>query len=141
MMRPLSADARDMMQRNIEDFYKTFCQRVATGRNLNVDFVDSIARGRVWTGADALKLGLVDTLGGLYTAISIAADKAGISDYSVKNYTLEKKWYDKILNSDKAEEAKLRARIDAIIPGYEDMYYWATMEPLQARLPYSIVLK
>ena len=140
-MRPLSTDARAMMQRNIEDFYKTFCQRVATGRNLKVDFVDSIARGRVWTGADALNIGLVDTLGGLYTAVNIAAEKAGISDYSVKNYSVEKKWYDKLLNSDKTEEAKLRARINAIVPGYEDMYYWATMEPLQARLPYSIVIK
>ncbi|MCR4810981.1 MAG: signal peptide peptidase SppA [Bacteroidales bacterium] len=141
MMRPLSADARAMMQRNIEDFYKTFIGRVATGRNLKVEFVDSIARGRVWTGADALQIGLVDTLGGLYTAVSIAADKAGISDYTVKNYSVEKKWYDKLLNGDKTEEAKLRARINAIVPGYEDMYYWATMEPLQARLPYSIVIK
>lgn len=141
MMRPLSPDARAMMQRNIEDFYQTFIGRVAKGRNLKVEFVDSIARGRVWTGADAIKIGLVDTLGGLYTAVSIAAEKAGISDYTVKNYTVEKKWYDKILNSDKTEEAKLRARINAIVPGYEEMYYWATMEPMQARIPYAINIK
>jgi len=141
MMRPLSPDARAMMQRNIEDFYQTFIGRVAKGRNLKVEFVDSIARGRVWTGADAIKIGLVDTLGGLYTAVSIAAEKAGISDYTVKNYTVEKKWYDKILSSDKTEEAKLRARINAIVPGYEEMYYWATMEPMQARLPYAINIK
>lgn len=141
MMRPLSPNARAMMQRNIEDFYQTFIGRVAKGRNLKVEFVDSIARGRVWTGADAINIGLVDTLGGLYTAVNIAAEKAGISAYTVKNYSVEKKWYDKILNSDKTEEAKLRARINAIVPGYEEMYYWATMEPLQARLPYSIVIK
>ena len=122
MMRPLSSDARAMMQRNIEDFYQTFIGRVAKGRNLKVEFVDSIARGRVWTGTDAISIGLVDTLGGLYTAVSIAAEKAGISDYSVKNYSVEKKWYDKLLNSDKTEEAKLRARVAAIIPGYEEMY-------------------
>ena len=140
-IRPLSDDARALLQKNVEDFYKTFIGRVATGRNLKVEFVDSIARGRVWTGADAIKIGLVDTLGGLYTAVSIAAEKAGISDYSVKNYSVEKKWYDKILNSDKTEEAKIRARVSAIIPNYEEMYYWATMEPMQARLPYSIVIK
>ena len=140
-MAPLSADARNMMQRNIEDFYQTFIQRVATGRGLDVAFVDSIARGRVWTGADALEIGLVDTLGGLYTAISIAADKAGISDYTVSNYSVQKKWYDKILNSKADEEAKLRARLGTLIPGYEDLYYWATMEPMQARLPYSIVIE
>ena len=140
-IRPLSDDARALLQKNVEDFYKTFIGRVATGRNLKVEFVDSIARGRVWTGADAIKIGLVDTLGGLYTAVSIAAEKAGISDYSVKNYSVEKKWYDKILNSDKTEEAKIRARVSAIVPNYEEMYYWATMELLQARLPYAIEIK
>lgn len=139
--RPLSDDARALLQKNVEDFYQTFIGRVAKGRNLDVAFVDSIARGRVWTGADAIKIGLVDTLGGINTAVAIAAEKAGIKDYSVKNYSVEKKWYDKILNSDKAAETKLRARVDAILPGYADLYYWATMEPLQARLPYAIEIK
>lgn len=139
LMRPLSPDARDMMQRNVEDFYVTFCSRVAKGRNLTVEYVDSIARGRVWTGVEALRIGLVDTLGGLNTAISIAANKANITDFSIKEYPAEKKWYETLLEKD--DETEINARINSIIPGYNELYYWATMEPMQARLPYFIDIR
>ncbi|MBR4716401.1 MAG: signal peptide peptidase SppA [Bacteroidales bacterium] len=85
-MRPLSPAVLELMQRNVEEFYTVFVGRVAKGRGLSTEFVDSIARGRVWTGHDALKLGLVDALGGLNDAISIAADSAGIKDYQVVDY-------------------------------------------------------
>lgn len=80
IVAPLSPTARAMMQRNVEDFYVTFVSTVAAGRNLEYDYVDSIARGRVWTGIDACKLGLVDTLGGLKDAIAIAADLAKVGN-------------------------------------------------------------
>lgn len=80
LVAPLSPTARAMMQRNVEDFYVTFVSTVAAGRGLDYDYVHSIARGRVWTGIDAHKLGLVDTLGGLKDAIAIAADLAGIAN-------------------------------------------------------------
>ncbi len=86
IMRPMSPKTLELMQRNVEEFYTVFINRVAKGRGLDADFVDSIARGRVWTGRDALKLGLVDALGGLDDAISIAADSAGIKDYQVVDY-------------------------------------------------------
>ena len=86
IMRPMSPKVLELMQRNVEEFYTVFVNRVAKGRGLKYDFVDSIARGRVWTGRDALKLGLVDALGGLDDAISIAADSAGIKNYTVIDY-------------------------------------------------------
>ncbi|PRC52357.1 signal peptide peptidase SppA, partial [Mycobacterium sp. ITM-2017-0098] len=61
-------------------FYTDFVQRVADGRNLSVDAVEQVARGRVWTGADALERGLVDELGGLRTAIRRAKALAGIDE-------------------------------------------------------------
>ena len=76
------------MQRNVEDFYVTFVGRVANGRGMSSDEVDEVAKGRVWTGLDALKIGLVDELGGLYDAIAIAADKSGITDYKVVDYPI-----------------------------------------------------
>ncbi|MBQ6956511.1 MAG: signal peptide peptidase SppA [Bacteroidales bacterium] len=85
-LRPMSPKTLEMMQRNVEEFYDVFVSRVAKGRRLPYDFVDSIARGRVWTGRDALKLGLVDALGGLEDAIGIAADSAGLSRYRVVDY-------------------------------------------------------
>lgn len=86
VLRPMSPKALELMQRNVEEFYTVFVNRVANGRHLDPTFVDSIARGRVWTGHDALKLGLIDALGGLDDAISVAADSAGISDYTVVDY-------------------------------------------------------
>ncbi len=88
-MRPMSPEVRDLMQRNVEEFYTTFITRVAEGRGLDIDFVDSIARGRVWTGREALKLGLVDQLGGLADAIALAAEKAGISKYEACDFPAE----------------------------------------------------
>ena len=86
ILRPMSPKSLELMQRNVEEFYTVFVSRVAKGRGLPYEFVDSIARGRVWTGRDALKLGLVDALGGLDDAISIAADSAGISKYKIIDY-------------------------------------------------------
>lgn len=86
----LSHTALAMLTRNVEDFYVTFTERVAKGRGLDVKYIDSIARGRVWTGADALKLGLVDTLGGMQVALQLAACEAGINDYSIREYPKQK---------------------------------------------------
>ena len=98
VLRPLSPAALDLMQRNVEDFYKVFVQRVADGRHLEFDYVDSIARGRVWTGSDALKLGLVDSLGGLNDAIRIAARLAKKENYQVVDYPLYDNLFTELMN-------------------------------------------
>lgn len=98
ILRPMSPKALDLMQRNVEDFYKVFVQRVADGRGLEYDYVDSIARGRVWTGRDALKLGLVDSLGGLNDAIRIAAQLAQTTDYRVVDYPENEDLLTELLN-------------------------------------------
>lgn len=90
IFRPLSPTAMAMMERNVEDFYKVFVGRVAEGRGMSYDAVHQIARGRVWTGVDAKRIGLVDTLGGIDLAMSIAAEKAGLEKYAVKVYPAEK---------------------------------------------------
>ncbi|MBP5644804.1 MAG: signal peptide peptidase SppA [Bacteroidales bacterium] len=140
--RPLSPAARDMMQRNVEDFYKTFCQRVAFGRNMKVDEVEKLARGRVYTGAQAKELGLVDTLGGMTLALNIAAERAhlDIKDCYIVKYPEEKSLWEQIMDAyyDRDEEKEIRARLDAIIPFYSDLEAWSKMEPLQARLPFIL---
>ncbi|MBP9991039.1 MAG: signal peptide peptidase SppA [Bacteroidales bacterium] len=141
VMHSLSPTARAMMQRNVEDFYVTFCQRVAKGRGMRVAQVDSIAKGRVWTGADAIKIGLVDTLGGFDVALSIAAKEAGISDYTTTSYPKQGDVMTRLFKMADDEDVKLEQRLNAIIPFYSDMRYWANMAPLQARLPYAIEIK
>jgi protease-4 len=144
LYRPLSADARAMMQKNVEDFYITFTQRVADGRGLTREYVDSIAKGRVWTGAQAKELGLVDTLGGMTTALHIAAEEAGVDfdKCSVKVFPAEKGLWDQLMQKmNEDEEEQIVSRLNAIVPFYSELVSWSKMEPLQARLPFAIDIK
>jgi len=79
--RALTAFEKAKIQESVEDIYTTFISHVAEGRNISTAAVDDIGQGRVWTGYDAKRLGLVDVLGGLKTAIDIAAYLADLEDY------------------------------------------------------------
>lgn len=81
--RSKSADELALFQKFVDKVYEDFLDRVTSGRDLERDAVHEIAQGRVWTGAQALELGLVDVLGGLDTAIALAAELAGIEDIAV----------------------------------------------------------
>jgi protease-4 len=78
--RPLTEREKSIIQGYVDEFYTGFKERVAEGRNMTVAQVDSIGQGRVWTGVDAKRIGLVDELGGLEAAIAEAANLAGLSD-------------------------------------------------------------
>ena len=80
MTSPLTPAERASIMRGVDKVYTTFTNLVAQGRNLPVEKVLDIAGGRVWSGDNALGIGLIDTYGGLKTAIAIAADKAGLGD-------------------------------------------------------------
>ena len=155
VFRPLSPAAMAMMTRNVEDFYKVFVGRVAEGRHMTYDEVHKIARGRVWTGADAKKIGLVDTLGGLDLALRIAAEKAGVEQYVVKDYPKEKDTWtqiselfgeggdddlDLMTKARMARQWKLQSKSMKVLSRVEqDLLYVSTAEGLQARLPFVII--
>ncbi|MBR1785198.1 MAG: signal peptide peptidase SppA [Bacteroidales bacterium] len=153
MTSRLSPAARAMMERNVEDFYRVFLSRVAEGRHMTVDEVHKIARGRVWTGADAVGIGLVDTLGGIDLALRIAAAKAGLESYGVTEYPLEKDTWTQLSEllgggaadtdlrlADKARLALGVRSLPAPLTQTElDLRYAATSEGLQARLPFVVL--
>ena len=90
-MRPMTDSERIILQNYINRGYELFVSRCAEGRNTTNDEIKRIAEGRVWTGADALSIGLVDVLGGLDDAIAIAAQKAGLTDnYAIAEYPVQK---------------------------------------------------
>ena len=90
-MRPMTNSERAILQNYINRGYETFIARCAEGRGVSGDEIKRVAEGRVWTGADALELGLVDVLGGLDDAIAIAAEKAGLTDnYAIAEYPIQK---------------------------------------------------
>jgi protease-4 len=80
--RPLGEDARRVLTASVEDAYRIFVSQVAAARDLTAERADSIARGRVWIGADGKELGLVDSLGGLDDAVQAAASRAGLDEGS-----------------------------------------------------------
>ena len=83
---PLTENFRGFTQESVERIYKTFVNRVATGRKMTFEQVDEIGQGRVWTGAEALKIGLVDKIGGMDEALAEASKLAKIKDYRTINY-------------------------------------------------------
>ena len=83
---PLDDKFKEVTLEGVEHIYKTFVTHVAEGRKMTFAQVDSIAQGRVWTGSEALKIGLVDKIGGLNDAIKEAASIAKVKKYSTRNY-------------------------------------------------------
>jgi protease-4 len=108
--RPLTDEEKGIMQGYIDDFYTSFKERVAAGRNMTVEQVDSVGQGRVWTGSDALQHGLVDELGGLEDAIRHAAELAGMSDYRTVELPEQKEFYQQLLEDLNAQASGWAAR-------------------------------
>ncbi|MFK7079310.1 signal peptide peptidase SppA [Flavobacterium oreochromis] len=97
VFEPIDPDFKNFTQESVENIYKTFVNRVATGRKMTFAQVDAIAQGRVWSGTDALKIGLIDKIGGLDDAITYAANISKAKDYSTISYPeFEKNFFDEL---------------------------------------------
>jgi len=95
--RPMTPEEQTVMQNVVDTFYMGFVERVAAGRKMTTNQVDEIGQGRVWSGQDALKIGLVDEMGGLEKAISIAAQQAGVpASYSIVEYPEKKPFVEQL---------------------------------------------
>ena len=84
--RPLNDAEKQMIQNGVDRIYLQFKQRVASGRKKDINYIDSVAQGRVWSGQDALALGLVDRVGNLQDAINCAARMAKLQTFGLKEY-------------------------------------------------------
>ena len=92
------------MQKYVTETYDDFITLVSTERNLRKTFVDSIAQGRVWSGSDAIELGLVDELGGMEEAIAYAAKQAGLESYSIKEFPKQENIFESLLKTETQEQ-------------------------------------
>jgi protease IV len=99
LFEPIDDNFKKFTLESVETIYETFLQRVASGRKMTTAQVDSIAQGRVWTGTDALKLGLVDKIGGLEDAIKHAASLGKTKSYQVENYPEYEQSIEDLLNN------------------------------------------
>ena len=103
LTKPLSPYQLKMMQKHVTETYDDFITLVSETRNLRKTFVDSIGQGRVWSGNDAIEIGLVDKLGDMQQAIAYAAEKAGLASYSIKEFPKQEDIFESLLNTDKQE--------------------------------------
>lgn len=144
MARPLSEVERTIIQSSVEDGYETFISRVAEGRGMHPDSVRKIASGRVWTGSQAKARGLVDVLGGLDTAIGIAAAKikAG-DDYRVVYYPEKKPWFEGLMVSfsDQVQVRILQTQLGDQYPLYQKIQRLKNYQGVQVRMPQDLVIK
>lgn len=139
---PLETKESIVLQSAIENFYHTFLTRVADGRKMTIANVDSIGQGRVWSGAQAIKIGLVDTLGSLKVAINIAAKKANITgnDYSIEELPQQMNPLHKLLKNitTNAGEAFLKNKLGDAYKPMEDIAKLQNTTGVQARIPYDL---
>ncbi|MCK4235022.1 S49 family peptidase, partial [candidate division WOR-3 bacterium] len=80
LAKPFSEEEKELIKKETREFYEDFIRKVAEGRNLSITKVDSVGRGRIWTGNQAKDIGLIDEIGGLREALKLAKEKAGISE-------------------------------------------------------------
>ncbi|NPA69093.1 MAG: signal peptide peptidase SppA [Chlorobi bacterium] len=140
--KKLSDYERGIIKKAIEDVYSTFIAHVAEGRKISEDSVDAIGQGRIWSGEDALKIGLVDTLGGLETAINIAAEKAGLKTYGIKYYP-EKDKFSLLLENmlNEAKTSLIKNELESAYPYYEKLKNVKNMSGIRAQIPYYLEIK
>lgn len=142
---PLDENTRSTVQESVENIYKVFVGRVAKGRNMKFEKVDSIAQGRVWTGSDALKIGLVDKIGGMGDAIKEAAKLAKIKDYKTEDYPeFEKKFADFFGGMPFMQSKESFIKEEVGEENYlmiEQIRRMSSQKGMQALMPYEINIK
>ena len=142
--KPLTPEERAILQNQVNHGYDEFTKAVADGRHKTQAYINSIGQGRVWTGEQAIKIGLVDRLGNISDAIACAAKKAKLKDYKLVTYPEQKNFFDKV-GSNLNVQMKTRAMQSELGDNY--IYYQEIksmtqmMRTPQARLPYDVVIK
>ena len=141
--RPFNANEKDIMQEYINNGYKLFVKRCADGRGMSTEAIEKVAEGRVWTGAAAKELGLVDELGGLDKAIEIAAQKSGIEAYSIINYPSQENFFESFMEQGK--EDYIQGQIAETMGGYYEYVKFIQnvkdMDRIQARIPFDLNIR
>ncbi len=129
-----------LMQNYVENTYQTFLSHVADGRKMQTVAVDSIGQGRVWSGENALTIGLVDQFGGLKEAIELARQKAGIEKFRVKEFPKLKDPFQELLKNFSAQmQAKvLRSYLGNAYSDWENIQKQATSKGVFALMPYKL---
>lgn len=142
---PLDEKLKTVTLESVEQVYKTFVSHVAQGRKMSFAQVDAVAQGRVWSGAEALKIGLVDKIGGLEAATKEAAALAKINTYKTQNYPEFEKSFDDILENlpfAKSKESFIKEEFgDETYTIFSKLKRIQSQKGVQTMLPFEISIK
>ncbi|MCF8234808.1 MAG: signal peptide peptidase SppA [Bacteroidales bacterium] len=141
-VKPMNESQLGVLEDEIDRNYQHFLQLVAEARNMNVAQVDSIAGGRVWSGSDAVRIGLVDELGGLEKAISTAAELAGSETYTLHELPVQKGPFEELFDMMPAGSHTkiIKEEMGELYKYYEIIKHTKDIKGMQARLPYYLEL-
>ncbi|MDR2362181.1 MAG: signal peptide peptidase SppA [Prevotellaceae bacterium] len=142
--RSLTTRERDAMQESIEFFYSQFVEKVAESRELSREQVDELGQGRIWSGIDAVRLGLADELGGLTEAIAAAAELAELAElgfYRTVEYPTVSNPFEQLLRSLMKGGMSIETPLPDEISALEHLYNEVKESDVYARLPYEIRIK
>ncbi|WP_440120806.1 signal peptide peptidase SppA [Tenacibaculum sp. Ill] len=146
VFEPMNKKFYDVTKEGIEEMYTTFVNRVSAGRNMTFEQVNEIAQGRVWTGKEAIKNGLIDQLGGLNDAIKAAAELAELENYKVRNYPnyktdlKEALKFSPFMKASKEEILK-ETLGDENYQLYYNIHKMKNLKGIQARIPFIFQVK
>jgi protease-4 len=141
--RAFRPEEKELMQAYVNRGYELFVKRCADGRKKTIDQIKSIAEGRVWTGEAALRLGLVDKLGGIDEAVALAAEKAKLKEYQIKEFPEKEDFMSKLLKNFEGdmETRMVKARLGEHYEIFRQMKNIEKINGIQARLPYDLIIK
>ncbi|MFA5972854.1 MAG: signal peptide peptidase SppA [Lentimicrobiaceae bacterium] len=141
--RPMNDAERKIITHNIENVYSTFTTHVADGRKMTVAQVDSIGQGRVWSGVDAKRIGLVDEFGGLNDAIAEAAKLAKLKDYRTLELPEQKDTFEQLMEVFSGDNTSvfLKKELGAAYPYFNYLSRMSRMEGVQALMPYDFDIR
>ncbi len=141
--KPLSPYEKQVLEKEIDWFYNDFLKLVSEGRKMTTEQVDAIGQGRVWSAVAARQRGLVDELGGLNKAIGMAAEMAGITDYTLWSLPAQKEPLQQILDQlmGEARVSMIREELGDYYGYYDYLKKLSQAQGIQARLPFEISIK
>ena len=141
IVKPMTPYQLKMMQKHVTNTYDDFITLVSTERGLSKTFVDSIAQGRVWSGADAIEIGLVDELGGIEKAVAYAAEKANIQTYSIKEYPKQEDIFEILIKTETQEyytKSIIKNDLGETYQYFEAIERLNKIEGVQALMPFYV---
>lgn len=141
--RPFNSTEQEVLQNYINHGYKLFVSRCAEGRNMQVEAIEKIAEGRVWTGETAKELGLVDELGGIDKALQAAAQLAGIENYSILAKPEKENVFISFLNDQRKHyvSSQMKEYMGDFYGSFKMIEHLKEANPIQARIPFELNIR